>query len=105
MSPSLPRSAALGLALGLAALGLAVLSAPSGCAQATPCQFNSDCAVGYCSNGACKQDCVDSARDCPPGYTCDVNAQCVAGGTGGGTTSSTSSSSSSATSSTSSGPA
>ena len=67
----------------------ALAASPLGCARQTPCQFNSDCPIGYCQDGACKKSCVDSERDCPSGYTCDQNAQCVpgasgSGGTGGG---------------------
>src|SRR6185437_7398935 len=72
--------------VGVALLVAAALAAgaPSGCASgAQPCQFNSDCPFGYCMNGACQQNCVDAARDCPPGYTCDQNAQCVPPGSGG----------------------
>src|SRR5690242_17544818 len=83
---------------------------PSGCAKAVPCQFNSDCPVGYCVSGSCHMDCVDASRDCPPGYSCDQNAQCVpgsttsssAGGSGGGGGPATTSSTGSPTTSTSS---
>src|SRR5262245_26663716 len=75
-----------------AAVALSVSGFPAGCAQQTPCQFNSDCVNAYCSAGVCKQDCVDSEQDCPQGFRCSINAQCVAGdggpsGSGGGASS------------------
>src|ERR1700744_1074276 len=73
----------------------AALTAPAGCARSTPCQLNSDCPFGYCQDGSCQKMCVDASRDCPSGYICDQNAECVpgtggSGGTGGGTSSSSS---------------
>ncbi|HEY1954748.1 MAG TPA: hypothetical protein VGH28_04035 [Polyangiaceae bacterium] len=50
------------------------------CAGPTPCQHNSDCAVGYyCSTTQekCVRNCVDATRDCEPGQICDVNGQCA----------------------------
>ncbi len=47
------------------------------------CSFNSDCLRGYCSDGTCKQDCVDSAKDCPKGYVCNAIGQCEFGSGGG----------------------
>lgn len=88
------------IAVVLAAVA-GVASLPAGCARGVPCEFNSDCAIGYCDDGACRKDCVDAARDCPGGFVCNDNAQCVpgssssssgTGGTGGATTTSSSSS-------------
>lgn len=89
----------------LAAFVFASLAAaaalPSGCAREAPCSLNSDCADGYCQDGVCKKNCVDAVRDCPAGWTCNVNAQCVppdgtstssSSGFGGGSSSSSSSS-------------
>jgi hypothetical protein len=86
------------LLAAILAAAAAALGAPAGCAGTTPCQLNSDCPFGYCQNGQCQKMCVDASRDCPPGYSCDQNAQCVPGG--GGSDGGTSSSSSSTTSST-----
>jgi hypothetical protein len=91
MSSASRRSAILAALLFTAAFAAA---APSGCAKEVPCQLNSDCVVGYCLDGICQKNCVDATRDCPPGYTCNLNAQCVPGDTtssagGGPTTSST----------------
>lgn len=99
------------------ALALGPLALYAGCAREIPCSFNSDCVNAYCDNGTCKQDCVDSTRDCPAGQTCNVNAQCEpissgpsssssggTGGSGGDPSSSSGPSGSSSTSSTSSGP-
>src|SRR6185437_9966114 len=78
--------AVVGVAL-LAAAALGV-GAPSGCASGGgSCQFNSDCPFGYCMNGSCQQNCMSSARDCPSGYICDQNAQCVPSGSGGSSSS------------------
>lgn len=56
-----------------------------GCAGIPPCKFNSDCVEGYCFEGRCTKDCVDSALDCPKGYVCNAIAQCEAiGATGAG---------------------
>jgi len=59
----------------------------SNCASQGPCQFNSECAVGYyCSatKGTCVRNCQDTTRDCAPGEVCDVNGQCRATGGDGG---------------------
>ena len=78
------RRPAVMVGVSLLAAAALALGAPSGCATgAETCHFNSDCPVGYCMNGTCQQNCVDAARDCPPGYTCDQNAQCVPPGSGG----------------------
>lgn len=90
------RAARLASASSIVVLGLAIAfgagSLPAGCAREAPCEFNSDCGVGYCLDGTCKQDCFDSARDCPGGFVCNANAQCVppessasSSGTGGTT--------------------
>jgi hypothetical protein len=60
----------------LVALGVVWALSPS-CARSGPCRYNSDCNNSYCDNGTCKVDCVDATRDCPPGYVCNVNAQCA----------------------------
>jgi hypothetical protein len=76
--------------LAAAVLAVAVAAgSPVGCASAPACQFNSDCPVGYCSKGVCKQDCIDSEIDCPAGTYCNIVSQCVPGtggaaGSGGG---------------------
>jgi hypothetical protein len=52
----------------------------SNCASPGPCQFNSECAVGYyCSatKGTCVRNCQDTTRDCDPGEVCDVNGRCT----------------------------
>ncbi len=71
----------------LVVVGLASLAATwTGCAAAglTKCQFNSDCSVGYCGpDGTCQRNCVVASRDCPRGFICDQNAQCVPGQGGG----------------------
>ena len=69
----------LGLGLGLA-LGQAT---SAGCAGTPPCARNSDCDVGYCSDGDCKQDCIVSSLDCPHGYVCNQLSQCEPAGWGG----------------------
>ncbi len=81
------------LVLGLVALGaFAAVLSPAGCAGGVACQLNSDCPFGYCQSGTCQKNCVDASRDCPTGYICDQNAQCVPpGGTGGSASSSTAS--------------
>jgi len=59
----------------------------SNCASPGPCQFNSECAVGYyCSakKGTCVRNCQDTTRDCAPGEICDVNGQCTATSGDGG---------------------
>src|SRR3954466_15086015 len=68
---------------GSAALAVA---SPAGCAEAPPCARNSDCIDAYCSNGVCKQDCVDSAVDCPHGTHCNIVAQCESDEPSGSTT-------------------
>src|SRR4051812_23182313 len=106
----------IGLVFALLVTGALAAALPSGCAKAVPCELNSDCIVGYCVGGTCHMDCRDATRDCPPGYACDDNAQCVpgsttssaggSGGTGGGggpaTSTSTTTSTGSPTSTTSS---
>ena len=47
------------------------------CARPAACQRNSDCDRAYCFEGECKRDCLDDERDCPEGWVCNVNAQCV----------------------------
>jgi hypothetical protein len=63
-------------------LGLAV-SLSSSCASSGSCRYNSDCVHAYCSNGSCKQDCVDATLDCPQGYICNQVSQCQPPGDGG----------------------
>lgn len=65
------------------------LQLAQGCARPAACERNSDCNNGYCLEGECKRDCIDAERDCPEGWVCNLNAQCVplhegAGGQGGG---------------------
>lgn len=67
------------LSLAIASAFVVVPLAAS-CAKAGPCEVNSDCAVGhYCFAGTCKLNCVDTTRDCDPGYVCNVNGQCALG--------------------------
>jgi hypothetical protein len=70
----------LSAAAGFAVASLLVVSiAALDCASPGPCQFNSECAVGYyCSKtkGTCVRNCQDATRDCAPGEICDVNGQC-----------------------------
>ncbi|MFT3768774.1 MAG: hypothetical protein QM820_25285 [Minicystis sp.] len=98
MSRRVARSAPASIfaALVLAASALAT-AFPAGCAGEVPCELNSDCPVGYCQDGVCRKNCVDSERDCPMGYVCNANAQCEpassgssssAGGAGGSPSSS-----------------
>jgi hypothetical protein len=65
-------------AVAFTGLSLAALFALD-CADAGPCSRNSECQVGYyCdqAKGRCVRNCVDAARDCDPGYVCDINGQC-----------------------------
>jgi hypothetical protein len=81
--PSWPLRRLLGL-LGLGALAVLVSqAAASGCAGTPPCQRNSDCDIGYCADGDCRQDCIDSELDCPHGYVCNQLSQCEPAGMGG----------------------
>lgn len=59
---------------------LALAASSLGCARPAACQRNSDCNQAYCSDGECKKDCIDEAKDCPAGWTCDQTARCVAPG-------------------------
>jgi hypothetical protein len=64
----------------LAGLALLVLS---GCATSGEnCELNSDCLDGYCFEHKCKQDCVDSEKDCPKGHVCNSVGQCEYDGSG-----------------------
>lgn len=63
----------------MAALAAAIAPA---CAESGACRYNSDCDRSYCAGGACKKDCIDAKVDCPPGWSCDGVAQCVAPGGG-----------------------
>jgi hypothetical protein len=67
-------------------LGLAGLVAVVSCAESSgeSCALNSDCLDGYCRDGECVRDCVDSEKDCPKGYVCNGIGQCEFGGEGGG---------------------
>ena len=59
----------------------------AGCAGTPPCERNSDCLAGYCRDGECRQDCIDSAIDCPTGGSCNSVGKCDYGapvGSGGG---------------------
>ncbi|MFO0556060.1 MAG: hypothetical protein U0271_47215 [Polyangiaceae bacterium] len=86
----------LGFSGRLALAALTIFGAASACAKptGTDCELNSDCLQGYCQDGTCRRDCVDSEKDCPKGYTCNTIGQCEfegsggapAGGAGGATT-------------------
>jgi hypothetical protein len=60
----------------VALLALSLAPSVTSCAGEAPCRYNSDCTDAYCSNGTCKQDCIDAALDCPRGYICNAVAQC-----------------------------
>ena len=60
----------------LVTIALPLLLATS-CARPAACQRNSDCDRAYCFEGECRRDCIDAERDCPAGWVCNVNAQCV----------------------------
>lgn len=71
------------IAVSMAFGGLAALI-PTGCAGTPPCERNSDCSEGYCFEGECRKNCVDSKLDCPKGTFCNVLAQCEPEPTGSG---------------------
>lgn len=75
-----------GSLLVLGAAGALAVASPVGCAKPPPCALNSDCISAYCSNGECKQDCVDSEVDCPHGSHCNIVAQCESDEPSGSTT-------------------
>ncbi len=68
-----PATALLGF---LGVMGAGAVASP-GCATGVPCALNSDCIVGVCRSGTCQKQCADAALDCPQGYSCNTNAQCV----------------------------
>lgn len=69
----------LALTLGLGT----VLSAACASSDEVSCERNSDCQLAYCLEGTCRQDCVDSALDCPRGYACSAIGKCEFDGPGG----------------------
>ncbi len=73
-----------GLRRTIALLSLALAGVFAGCAGASAddCARNSDCDAGYCLDGKCRQDCVDSEKDCPKGYVCSVVGKCELGAAG-----------------------
>jgi hypothetical protein len=70
----------------LVASATLLLVAVASCAGQGDCRYNSDCKGAYCSDGACKKDCVDATIDCPRGYLCNAVAQCELPGADGGVT-------------------
>lgn len=70
----------------LALTALVSSAAFAGCAggNADECSRNSDCDAGYCLDGKCRQDCIDSTKDCPKGYVCSAIGKCEFGGGAGG---------------------
>jgi len=69
--PRVPRAALAGL------LVTVVVAMAASCAGEPPCRFNSDCDDAYCSDGVCKQDCLNASLDCPSGFVCNAVAQCA----------------------------
>lgn len=69
-------SSAFRASLALVTVAGTLLLATS-CARPAACQRNSDCDNAYCFEGECKRDCIEAERDCPEGWVCNVNAQCV----------------------------
>lgn len=86
------KSSLLSLVRSAAAMLVVSLVALASCAEGgeSACERNSDCDRGYCQEGKCRRDCVDSTLDCPKGYACSVIGRCEfagnpagAGGDGG----------------------
>jgi len=45
--------------------------------QARGLRAQQHCDRAYCFDGECKRDCFEAERDCPKGWVCNLNAQCV----------------------------